>query len=384
MMDPGDEGRIALRQFHQLIKTVRSSLTTNEIRVVFDLVDKDKSSSIDVDEFLALCDVLLIRFSLRRVSANQVRCCRVSWCRPIVDHWAFEWVCYMFILANLVVVVMQSTSSVRDSPTAIETLGVIEIVLVVWFGIEMVIKVGGLGFFGYIACRWNCFDALLTIASIIGLVVQLALTIQLGSNVATLRVLRALRLLRTARTLTVLSHTKKLHPIVRTFMLVMPMFMSLSVVLGIFMNLFAILGTEMFGAESVQPDGALCAPMCGDFTSWPYAMLSLIQIIVGNGWVTLMYQTMNAMLGRGWSQAAAWSTSLYFMTFFVMVELLFINLLGALTIEIYLVEIEKMRDNREEDQLLATLFGDPKVKALPAPSPRLCPTPPTPSARPPC
>ena len=40
---------------------------------------QDRSNDIDVEEFLALCDVLLVRFSVRRMSSERERICRVSW-----------------------------------------------------------------------------------------------------------------------------------------------------------------------------------------------------------------------------------------------------------------------------------------------------------------
>ena len=88
------------------------------------------------------------------------------------------------------------------------------------------------------------------------------------------------------------------------------------------------------------------------------AMLALFIIIVGNDWVALMYATMNASYERGWDETAAWCTCLYYVIFFFFAELLFINLLGALTIEMYLIEMDREKSAGNNDDIMKTLgFG---------------------------
>ena len=87
-------------------------------------------------------------------------------------------------------------------------------------------------------------------------------------------------------------------------------------------------------------------------------MLALFIIIVGNDWVALMYATMNASYERGWDETAAWCTCLYYVIFFFFAELLFINLLGALTIEMYLIEMDREKSAGNNDDIMKTLgFG---------------------------
>jgi len=49
------------------------------------MLGQDRSNDIDVEEFLALCDVLLVRFSVRRVSIAAERFCQISWVQVGVD-----------------------------------------------------------------------------------------------------------------------------------------------------------------------------------------------------------------------------------------------------------------------------------------------------------
>ena len=103
------------------------------------MLEQDRSNDIDVEEFLALCDVLLVRFSVRRVSTAAERFCRISWvqvgvdlrrltcprydrharsAQPIAHHPYFDWLCYFGIIANLIVVILQATSVPNQSEQA--------------------------------------------------------------------------------------------------------------------------------------------------------------------------------------------------------------------------------------------------------------------------
>lgn len=248
----------------------------------------------------------------------------------------------------------QATQLAEDDDVSTALMN-IEYALVAWFGVEMCLKVAAWGIYLYLQDNWNCFDAILSISSIIGVVLEAALDeCMSGSNVSSLRAVRGLRLLRTARTLTLLSHSKKLHPVVDTLRQVFPMFVSLTLVIAIFINLFAIVGVEVFGMPTVEL--ASCEPVCSDFSQWLSVILLLFQICVGNSWVSKMYENMNFLLDEGWTHSGAFASSLYFVLFCLIIDVLFINLLGALVIEIYLIEIDKANQARKSNPSIETLF----------------------------
>lgn len=68
---------------------------------------QDKSSTLDADEFLALCDVLITRLSVRHVTAAQEQLLRVPGVQRMVEDKRFDWLCYVLILANLCIVIVQ-------------------------------------------------------------------------------------------------------------------------------------------------------------------------------------------------------------------------------------------------------------------------------------
>ena len=126
-------------------------------------------------------------------------------------------------------------------------------------------------------------DGMLTVSSLAGVVLQLATweaAAATSGSVSTegsgsLRALRVLRVMRMARTISILSHTKSLRAISETFMQVLPMFYALLAVLLLLSNVWASVGVELFGPYVPIDPTADCYPVCGTFTTWADAMLSM-------------------------------------------------------------------------------------------------------------
>ena len=367
MIDANDTGHITLRQFHALVRTLRSGARTHEIRAVFEMLDKDKSAAVGADEFLALCDLLILRFTVTK-SEGGWAALRKSSPRmlAIMEHPCFDYLTYAFILTNLVLVIVSASEQyMAEGEKPYGTLFWPELACVAWFIVEMVIKLCGLGIMPYVTDGWHIMDGLLTLSSFAGVILQVATweaaTATSGSVSAegsgSLRAMRVLRVMRMARTVSILSHTKSLRAISETFLQVLPMFYALLAVLLLLSNLWASVGVELFGPYVPAEPTAECYPVCGTFTTWPDAMLSMSQVWLGNGWVSLMYKTMNAMRAAGWSGAAAWwIPTLFFTSFFFAVNVVLTNLLGALVIEIYIVETEKSKRLRENELAMSKLF----------------------------
>ena len=367
MIDANDTGHITLRQFHSLVRTLRSGARTNEIRAVFEMLDKDKSSAVGADEFLALCDLLILRFTVHK-SEGGYAALRASnpRMRAIMEHPCFDYLTYAFILTNLVLVIVSASEQyMTEGEKPYGSLFWPELACVAWFLMEMVIKLCGLGIMPYVTDGWHIMDGLLTVSSLAGVILQVATweaAAATSESVSaegsgSLRALRVLRVMRMARTISILSHTKSLRAISETFLQVLPMFYALLAVLLLLSNVWASVGVELFGPYLLADPTAECYPVCGTFTSWPDAMLSMSQVWLGNGWVALMYATMNAMRAAGWSNSAAWwIPSLFFTSFFFAVNVVLTNLLGALVIEIYIVETEKSKRLRENELAMGKLF----------------------------
>ena len=367
MMDANDTGHITLRQFHSLVRTLRSGAKTNEIRAVFEMLDKDKSSAVGADEFLALCDLLILRFTVHKSEGGY------AWLRATSEHMrlimenpCFDYLTYACILTNLVLVIISASEQyMTEGEEPYGSLFWPELACVAWFLAEMVIKMGGLGIMTYVTDGWHCMDGLLTVSSLAGVVLQVvtweaAAAASDGVSAEgsdSLRALRVLRVMRMARTISILSHTKSLRAISETFLRVLPMFYALLAVLLLLSNVWASVGVELFGPYVPSEPGTECYPVCGTFTAWPDAMLSMSQVWLGNGWVALMYKTMNAMRAAGWSgRTSWWIPALFFTSFFFAVNVVLTNLLGALVIEIYIVETEKSKRLRENEQAMSKLF----------------------------
>ena len=123
-----------------------------------------------------------------------------------------------------------------------------------YFALEMVMKMIGLKWRAYIADRFNIFDGVVVIISIVELAVADG-----GGNLTVLRSFRLLRILKLARS------WPQLRKIIATILDTIPSMSSLAGMLFLFIFIFDLLGLQLFGYEfvfcdSYGVDGA--APTC--------------------------------------------------------------------------------------------------------------------------
>jgi hypothetical protein len=112
-----------------------------------------------------------------------------------VTHWAFNFFIFLLILANTFALAMYSYNMSEQRELVLTKLNV----FFTWaFAAEMILKLIGLGPVNYCRERFNIFDAVIAIVSI----VEWAITLtskdgpQVSSQSSVLKVFRALRLLR--------------------------------------------------------------------------------------------------------------------------------------------------------------------------------------------
>jgi Ion transport protein len=130
----------------------------------------------------------------------------------------------------------------NESVTHMDSLQVEEVTnlaLTIYFTVEMVIKLCGLGLRGYLADRMNAFDGVVVLASL----VEILLT-SLGWHGASLSVFRAFRLMRVFK---LARRWEELNKIVRTVFKSLASIAYLSMLLLLFIFMMALLGMQLFG-----------------------------------------------------------------------------------------------------------------------------------------
>ena len=221
----------------------------------------------------------------------------------------------MVILANCVTLAM-------NNPLAddAEWQVVLDNIFLALYTVEMVLKIGGLGFIfnrnSYLRDYWNLLDFVIVITAYIPLV--------LNSGTVNLKALRSLRVLRPLRTI---SSIRSLRNVVTTLLKALPMLVDSLLIVFFLIMVFSIAGLQLFagyakrrcfdpttGRLYIDENGKdiICGsrncPLsyaCGKTTFNPEndlsnfdtianAFLTCFQVVTMEGWSTIMYETMDA------------------------------------------------------------------------------------------
>jgi voltage-dependent calcium channel L type alpha-1D len=116
------------------------------------------------------------------------------------------------------------------------------------FTAEMLLKMTALGFKNYMRDRFNMFDCIVVLFSLIDFTMGL---VSSGSGGSFLQAFRALRLLRVVK---VVRRWKKLQEIISKIMLSLNDIMNFSVLLFLFLYIYSLLGMELFANRAYYTD----------------------------------------------------------------------------------------------------------------------------------
>ena len=137
---------------------------------------------------------------------------------------------------------------------------VINWVLSGYFGIEMIIKISGLGVRGYVSDSMNTFDGIVVIMSFVEIILAQVGDSAIGGSLSVLRTFRLMRVFKLARS------WKELNRIINTIFKSLASIAYLSLILLLFIFIFALLGMQFFGYKFYFCDytgvdaEALCPP----------------------------------------------------------------------------------------------------------------------------
>jgi hypothetical protein len=255
-----------------------------------------------------------------------------------------------------------------------------DLTFVVAFTVEVALKLAGLSLAGFWADMWNRLDAVCVCFSYVALVSSshpiksrllftpssnpsyryLALVFEAAlSSVSmpegglgamrTLRLLRLVRLLRIVRSFSLISAASiKTRVLAATFWhfkrIVLPMLLPLAAVSYV----YVILRMEYFRATISRHDsmawGDYCAPWCPSFESFGVACLTVFQLLIAANW--------GQMLDEVVRQKATFEVpALFFLSYVFLCHVFMFSLLGALVLEVYTFEMDKVTREDGDDKL---------------------------------
>jgi len=162
------------------------------------------------------------------------------------------------------------------SSTHTEVIEIANTVLTFLFLLEMILKLIGLGFRGYISDKSNIFDGILVTVGII----ERSLQGETGSGVIALRAFRLFRVFKLAKS------WKGLAGILEVMKQSLNSVAYLGLLCLLCMFIFALMGMQFFGKKIKDPDGQ--SPRA-NFDSIGWAMTTIFQILTGENWNEVMY-----------------------------------------------------------------------------------------------
>uniref|UniRef100_A0A8C9SQB4 Two pore segment channel 1 n=1 Tax=Scleropages formosus TaxID=113540 RepID=A0A8C9SQB4_SCLFO len=223
------------------------------------------------------------------------------------------------------------------------------------YGVEMLLKITGLGPVEYFSSGWNLFDFSVTLFAFLGLMAQ-AFNMEPFYFIVVLRPLQLLRLFKIKQ---------RYRNVLDTMFELFPRMASLGLTLIIFYYSFAIVGMEFFAdvvypnccknstvADSYRKENVTKGEQTVLFEGYYYlnnfnnilsSFVTLFELTVVNNW----YITMEGVT----SETTHWSR-LYFMTFYI-VTMVVMTIIVAFILDAFVFRMNYSRKNRD-------LVGDPE------------------------
>ncbi|XP_062421539.1 voltage-dependent T-type calcium channel subunit alpha-1H-like [Pungitius pungitius] len=231
-------------------------------------------------------------------------------CKSVTSHNSFEYTVLIFILLNCVTIAMERPGIEAASKERM-FLTISGYIFSAVFMVEMIFKVLTLGlFFGsgsYCRSAWNVMDGSLVVASLVDVVVLLSP----ASNSKMLGILKVLRLLRTLRPLRVINRAPKLKLAVEALITALKPVGNILLMCCAFIFFYAILGLQLFKGKFYSCSGEYIDDVANkadclsadyrweqkdfNFDNLPQALMSLFVMYSKDGWVSLMYDGLDAV-----------------------------------------------------------------------------------------
>jgi len=249
----------------------------------------------------------------RRSSGNGVYLCLYN----IVTSWIFNFFIFILIIGNTITL---AAFTYDQSDRATHVLDVMNEFFTWIFVLEMILKIIGLGFNNYIKDKFNLFDAVIVVISLIDWTISRIPDINAGAALNAFRALRLLRMLKLAKA------WKALQDILMKTLNAMKDISNFSLLLMLFMYIFALLGMELFANVAlVDEDDNLIAGIeniqalyaSGDYYTFPrdnynsvgYALTAVFIAIIGEDWNWAMYQWVRAY---GYGSSVSYYIAIFF------------------------------------------------------------------------
>ncbi|CAJ1068835.1 two pore calcium channel protein 1 isoform X2 [Xyrichtys novacula] len=345
---------VSLKQFDGLMRFYRPRMSARDRFLTYKALNTSGAPMLSLDDFYKFYEVTGLKWKARRSGEHwfddlpHTTFLIFKGINLLVKSKGFQYAMYVVVAINGVWILVE-TYNLESGFSWSRSVPWNYIVFLTIYGVEVLLKISGLGPMAYFSSGWNLFDFSVTVFAFLGLI-ALAFDMKPFYFIVVLRPLQLLRLFKIKQ---------RYRNVLDTMFELFPRMASLGLTLIIFYYSFAIVGMEFF-ADVVHPNCCNTSTVAdsyrlinvthgnktvleegyyylNNFNNILSSFVTLFELTVVNNW----YITMEGVT----SMTSHWSR-LYFMTFYI-VTMVVMTIIVAFILDAFVFRMNYSRKNRE-------------------------------------
>ncbi|XP_046904125.1 two pore channel protein 1 isoform X2 [Hypomesus transpacificus] len=345
---------VSLKQFDGLMRFYRPRMSARDRFLTYKALNNAGAPMLSLDDFYKFYEVIGLKWKARRSGEHwfddlpNTTFLIFKGINMLVKSKAFQYTMYVVVAFNGVWILVE-TYMLNSGYSWARAVPLSYIIFLTIYGVEVLLKITGLGPMAYFSSGWNLFDFSVTVFAFLGLI-ALAFDMEPFYFIVVLRPLQLLRLFKIKQ---------RYRNVLDTMFELFPRMASLGLTLIIFYYSFAIVGMEFF-ADVVFPNCCNTSTVAdsyrqinvtvgnktvleegyyylNNFNNILSSFVTLFELTVVNNW----YITMEGVT----SMTTHWSR-LYFMTFYI-VTMVVMTIIVAFILDAFVFRMNYSRKNRE-------------------------------------
>ncbi|XP_024130960.1 two pore calcium channel protein 1 isoform X1 [Oryzias melastigma] len=345
---------VSLKQFDGLMRYYRPRMSARDRYLTYKALNTSGATMLSLQDFYKFYEVIGLKWKARRSGEHwfddlpHTAFLIFKGINLLVKSKAFQYAMYVVVAINGVWILVE-TYTLNSGYSWSKFVPWSYIVFLTIYGVEVLLKIAGLGPMTYFSSGWNLFDFSVTVFAFLGLI-ALAFNREPFYFIVVLRPFQLLRLFKIKQ---------RYRNVLDTMFELFPRMASLGLTLIIFYYSFAIVGMEFF-AGVVYPNCCNTSTVAdsyrqinvthgnttvleegyyylNNFNNILRSFVTLFELTVVNNW----YITMEGVT----SMTSHWSR-LYFMTFYI-VTMVVMTIIVAFILDAFVFRMNYSRKNRE-------------------------------------
>uniref|UniRef100_A0A4W6GC53 Voltage-dependent calcium channel protein TPC1 n=1 Tax=Lates calcarifer TaxID=8187 RepID=A0A4W6GC53_LATCA len=356
---------VSLKQFDGLMRFYRPRMSARDRFLTYKALNTSGAPMLSLQDFYKFYEVTGLKWKARRSGEHwfddlpHTTFLIFKGINLLVKSKAFQYAMYVVVAINGVWILVE-TYTLNSGYSWSRFVPWSYIVFLTIYGVEVLLKITGLGPMAYFSSGWNLFDFSVTVFAFLGLI-ALAFDMEPFYFIVVLRPLQLLRLFKIKQ---------RYRNVLDTMFELFPRMASLGLTLIIFYYSFAIVGMEFF-ADVVYPNCCNTSTVAdsyrqinitygnktvleegyyylNNFNNILSSFVTLFELTVVNNW----YITMEGVT----SMTSHWSR-LYFMTFYI-VTMVVMTIIVAFILDAFVFRMNYSRKNRAQQVILISVCVD--------------------------